>query len=610
MISKTILFLSCVLLLIIMFERIQNNIVFTFYFKYEVKESEVAEKLLFRDFLIKFNKSYARGEFEMRYQNFKENLIKIERLNSRSRHATYGVTKFSDWTREELAAMLLPKGVGMCEPRFNKTCPRSPNSNMNKKNKDRMTCCKQRGLTSSNITASSDWWKEENTKRLQRKEMCKCRRSRVIRNPKIEKIPHKLDWRERHAVGPILNQRRCAACWAFSIIGVMESRAFIQNYGFNQLSIQELIDCSFDKEKSKTGCHEGRAIVEALGYLCEKKFKVTTESNYPLTTTVDKLNHAVQIVGYDTTANPPYYILRNSWGADWGENGYAKLAIGGNQCVADIVLGFDDVDSYIKRNIPYLGAAVGRSANRIGGASFNIDGVTYNLAKNIGKNHLHGGIVGFDKVNWTTTVDGNKVIFSYLSKDGEEGYPGDLLTNITYELTDDNHFHVDFMSTTTKKTVVNLTNHSYFNLAGHDSVGGTPFDLRTPKRLGDIISKNEMLFDNNFCVTTFDKQGLHYVSRVVHPPSGRYLEVYSDQPGVQLYTSYYLPAPTDPALIGKGGVGYRRHGAFCLETQNYPDAVHHDNFPNPILKPGGIYRHKVIYSFGAEHSDEPMVVPS
>ncbi|XP_073954813.1 galactose mutarotase-like [Choristoneura fumiferana] len=310
--------------------------------------------------------------------------------------------------------------------------------------------------------------------------------------------------------------------------------------------------------------------------------------------------------------------------------------------VADIVLGFDDVDSYIKRNIPYLGAAVGRSANRIGGASFNIDGVTYNLAKNIGKNHLHGGIVGFDKVNWTTTVDGNKVIFSYLSKDGEEGYPGDLLTNITYELTDDNHFHVDFMSTTTKKTVVNLTNHSYFNLAGHDSgaeelfnhvaavfadkitetdsdsiptgrftpVGGTPFDLRTPKRLGDIISKNQMLFDNNFCVTTFDKQGLHYVSRVVHPPSGRYLEVYSDQPGVQLYTSYYLPAPTDPALIGKGGVGYRRHGAFCLETQNYPDAVHHDNFPSSILKPGGIYRHKVIYSFGAEHSDEPMVVPS
>ncbi|XP_073954620.1 cathepsin O-like [Choristoneura fumiferana] len=407
MISKTILFLSCVLLLIIMFERIQNNIVFTFYFKYEVKESEVAEKLLFRDFLIKFNKSYARGEFEMRYQNFKENLIKIERLNSRSRHATYGVTKFSDWTREELAAMLLPKGVGMCEPRFNKTCPRSPNSNMNKKNKDRMTCCKQRGLTSSNITASSDWWKEENTKRLQRKEMCKCRRSRVIRNPKIEKIPHKLDWRERHAVGPILNQRRCAACWAFSIIGVMESRAFIQNYGFNQLSIQELIDCSFDKEKSKTGCHEGRAIVEALGYLCEKKFKVTTESNYPLTlaeekcyrtakglrgisrfsnscdmyknegklleeltrgpvvamvyaellfnynrgviaenceTTVDKLNHAVQIVGYDTTANPPYYILRNSWGADWGENGYAKLAIGGNQCGVAFTVAYFDVN--------------------------------------------------------------------------------------------------------------------------------------------------------------------------------------------------------------------------------------------------------------------------
>ncbi|XP_061717200.1 galactose mutarotase isoform X1 [Cydia pomonella] len=308
--------------------------------------------------------------------------------------------------------------------------------------------------------------------------------------------------------------------------------------------------------------------------------------------------------------------------------------------IADIALGFDDVDSYVQRNVPYFGATVGRCANRIARAQFEIDGVEYKLAKNIGENHLHGGIVGFDKANWHTTVDGNKVIFSYLSADGEEGYPGDLVTSVTYELTDDDRFHVDFQSMATKKTVVNLTNHSYFNLAGHDGgaqelmnhvvalfadkitetdensiptgrltkVGGTPFDLRTPKRLGDIISKNPKLFDDNFCITTFGKEDLHYISRVVQPPSGRYLEVYSDQPGVQLYTSYFLPAPTDAALIGKGGVGYRRHGAFCLETKKYPDAVHHEKFSSPILKPGDVYRHRVVYEFGSESASEPTVV--
>ncbi|XP_045539489.1 galactose mutarotase [Papilio machaon] len=307
----------------------------------------------------------------------------------------------------------------------------------------------------------------------------------------------------------------------------------------------------------------------------------------------------------------------------------------------DVVLGFDDINGYVERNEPYLGATVGRCANRIRGANFQIDGADFQLAKNVSEHdHLHGGLVGFDKVNWNSVVDGYKVTFSYLSKDGEEGYPGDLLTNVTYDVTDDDVINVQFIATSTKKTVINLTNHSYFNLAGHDTgaeelynhvisinadritettpqsiptggfvnVGGTPFDLRIPIRLGDVMKQGQNLFDDNFCINTYGNKDLNFVSRVSHPRSGRYLEVYSDQPGVQLYTANFLPFPDQEALVGKSGVGYRRHGAFCLETQNYPDAVHHPNFPSPILKPGDIYKHKVTYRFGTEKYNYPQVV--
>ncbi|CAG9571897.1 unnamed protein product [Danaus chrysippus] len=307
--------------------------------------------------------------------------------------------------------------------------------------------------------------------------------------------------------------------------------------------------------------------------------------------------------------------------------------------IVDVVLGFDDLDGYVNRNTPYLGATVGRCANRIGGASFNIDGIEYKLAKNVGQDHLHGGIIGFNKANWNSTRVGNKVIFSHLSKDGDEGYPGDLLTNVIYEVKDDDTIYVEFLATATKRTVVNLTNHSYFNLAGHDSgaeelynhviminadkitettsesiptgkfikVGGTPYDLRAPKRLGDAMTSTGYGFDDNFCVNMYDKD-LTFVSRVSHPSSGRYLEVYSDQPGVQLYTSNSLPSPYEEALVGKKGVGYRRHGAFCLETQKFPDAVHHENFPSALLTPGDVYVHKVNYRFGVNNADTPHVV--
>ncbi|KPJ06986.1 Aldose 1-epimerase [Papilio machaon] len=336
----------------------------------------------------------------------------------------------------------------------------------------------------------------------------------------------------------------------------------------------------------------------------------------------------------------------------------------------DVVLGFDDINGYVERNEPYLGATVGRCANRIRGANFQIDGADYQLATKDFQKHIVKMYVNtLINVNWKSVVDGYKVTFSYLSKDAEEGYPGDLLTNVTYDVTDDDVINVQFIATSTKKTVINLTNHSYFNLAGHNTgaeevynhvisvnadritettpqsiptggfvnVGGTPFDLRIPIRLGDVMKQGQNLFHDNFCINTYGNKDLNFVSRVSHPRSGRYLEVYSDQPGVQLYTANFLPFPDQEALgrylevysdqpgvqlytanflpfpdqealVGKSGVGYRRHGAFCLETQNYPDAVHHPNFPSPILKPGDIYKHKVMYRFGTEKYNYPQVV--
>ncbi|XP_049878814.1 galactose mutarotase isoform X2 [Pectinophora gossypiella] len=264
--------------------------------------------------------------------------------------------------------------------------------------------------------------------------------------------------------------------------------------------------------------------------------------------------------------------------------------------ITDIVLGFDDLDGYVTRNTPYFGAAIGRCANRIGGATFDIDGATYNVAKNIGNNHLHGGIVGFDKVNWKSTVDGAKVTFSYFSKDLEEGYPGNLVVSVSYEVTDDDR--------------ITETDSDSIPTGNFSKVGGTPYDLRVAKRLGDVMDQLPGLYDDNFCVTSYENKGLTFVSHVVHPSSGRFLEVYSNQPGVQFYTSNGLPAPDQEAIIGKGGVGYRRHGAFCLETQNYPDAIHHQNFPKVVLSPGEVYDHKVVYSFGVDKRSSPQVVQS
>jgi len=316
----------------------------------------------------------------------------------------------------------------------------------------------------------------------------------------------------------------------------------------------------------------------------------------------------------------------------------------------DIALGFDGMNGYLAANNPYFGATIGRVCNRTGQGKFTLDGKEYHLGQNRPPNHLHGGNIGFDKFNWSAIINGNKVVMSHVNNDGFEGYPGTVLTFVTYELTENDEFKVSLAATTSKPTPINLTNHSYYNLAGHgggyeelynhsvtlnadqltvtdaqgvstgeiSSVAGTPFDLRVRQNLGSAIANlPKSGFDNNYCVTKGSDQQLTFVARVVHEKSGRTMEIYSDQPGVQFYTSNFMPdadnniypkgkthdaTPLNAGqpINGKGGVQYRKHAGFALETQKYPDSVNHANFPSVIVRPGDFYRHEFVYKFGIE----------
>ncbi|XP_050310782.1 galactose mutarotase-like [Anthonomus grandis grandis] len=297
-----------------------------------------------------------------------------------------------------------------------------------------------------------------------------------------------------------------------------------------------------------------------------------------------------------------------------------------NGKIEDIVTGFDTIEEYFSEKNRYYGATIGRVANRTAKGEMNVDGIDYKLAVNNGPNHLHGGLKGFDKVLWNYRVDGTKLILTYHSKDMEEGYPGDLIATVTMQLTPSNQFQIDYKAVVTKTTPVNMTNHTYFNLGGIGSgsvglyqheitinadkytevdsnatptgnliaVSGTTFDLRVPKLLGDVIHKvpNAPGYDHNFCITRpSTSKVVTFVAKALHKPSGRAMEVYSDQPGVQFYTGNFIPESE-----GKGAK-YVKHGAFCLETQIYPDAVHHANFPEVLVYPGQEYRHFTSFNF-------------
>ncbi len=300
---------------------------------------------------------------------------------------------------------------------------------------------------------------------------------------------------------------------------------------------------------------------------------------------------------------------------------------------ADIVLGFDTLAKYVKDS-PYFGAIIGRFANRIARGHFTLDGKTYTLAINNGPNALHGGLVGFDKVIWNadpfTTDSSAGIVWTHTSPDGDQGYPGTLKLRVTYTLTDANELVINYEATTDKPTIINLTNHCYFNLAGAGhgnildelvminadsmtpidsteiptgkvvSVAGTPFDFRIPTTIGARINEpNQQLkfaggYDHNFVLNRSDS-GLTHAARVVDPTTGRTLDVYTSQPGLQFYTGNFL----DGSFSGIGGVYVRRAG-FTLETQHYPDSPNHPNFPSVVLRPGETFHSTTIFKFGVE----------
>ena len=322
------------------------------------------------------------------------------------------------------------------------------------------------------------------------------------------------------------------------------------------------------------------------------------------------------------------YTLRNSKGAEAKIMNYGGIVQSLTMPdrtgkFADIALGYDNVDGYVKVT-PYFGALIGRYGNRIGGAKFSLEGQTYTLATNNGPNSLHGGVKGFDKVVWNTVkVTGNSLELQYLSKDGEEGFPGNLNVTAVYTLTDDNELKLTFKATTDKATVCNLTHHSYFNLRGQGNgdilghelylnsdkttpvdkeliptgeiadVTGTPFDFRKPTAIGARINDpNTVLqygpgYDHNWIVNQ---------ARVTEPTTGRVMEVLSDEPAVQFYAGNFL----DGTITGKGGKVYQKRTGFCLEPQHYPDSPNKANFPSVELKPGQTYHNTIIYKFSTK----------
>ncbi|XP_012058042.1 PREDICTED: aldose 1-epimerase-like [Atta cephalotes] len=300
--------------------------------------------------------------------------------------------------------------------------------------------------------------------------------------------------------------------------------------------------------------------------------------------------------------------------------------------IADVVLGFDNIEGYLSSENPYFGATIGRVANRIGKATFVVDGQRYNVSKNSGENSLHGGTHGWSSKVWNATIQDDCVVMTLVSPDDDEGYPGSVTAIVSFQLTNDGELRIEMKAHSEKATPINLTNHSYFNLAGHatnaselykhmitinadcwtvtdsesiptgeiQSVVNTIMDLRNLKKFGDVIDKVPGGgYDNNFCLPKSYNDGkVNFVAKVVHPSSGRSLKVYSNQPGVQLYTTNSVP---ENGIVGKNGAKYFKHAAFCLETQNYPDAINHENFPNSVLQPGDTYNHVVLYKFGVKN---------
>ena len=329
------------------------------------------------------------------------------------------------------------------------------------------------------------------------------------------------------------------------------------------------------------------------------------------------------------------YTLRNTAGievaiTDFGGHIVSIKTPDKHGKFADIALGFDDLSGYQEKN-PYFGASVGRYANRIAGGRFTLEGKQYQLPVNNGENSLHGGTKGFDKRLWKSREvpgeGGSALELTYVSQDGEEGYPGTLTSTVLFTLKEENELQLDYSATTDAATVLNLTNHSYFDLTGQPaseitghkitinadsftpvnrhliptgelrSVAGTPFDFRQPALIGARIDEDDeqlklaLGYDHNFVL---NGHGLRLAARAEDPGSGRTLEVHTTQPGVQFYSGNHL----DGSVAGKGGVRYRFRYGFCLETQHFPDSPNQASFPSTELRPGQLFHQQTVFKFG------------
>jgi aldose 1-epimerase len=332
------------------------------------------------------------------------------------------------------------------------------------------------------------------------------------------------------------------------------------------------------------------------------------------------------------------FILYNRNGAEVSVTNYGAKIVSihvpdKNGKFVDVVLGKSNIDDYLNDQEPYFGAVCGRTANRIADGAFMLEGQEYHLAINNGPNSLHGGIKGFNSVVWDARqTDSQTLELTYLSRDGEEGFPGNLSVTLVYRLTDENALEITYRATTDKTTILNLTNHSYFNLSGEgdpyigdhelqinavyflptndvaiplgkpENVEGSPFDFRSLHTIGERIEEEHTQliygngYDHNFILDKTEK-GVSFAAKAISPKTGIILEVYTTEPGIQLYTGNYL----DGSFPGKNGHHYPKRSAFCLETQHYPDSIHHPDFPSIILKPGQVFDSKTIFKFSINY---------
>ncbi|HRJ71949.1 MAG TPA: aldose epimerase family protein [Terrimicrobiaceae bacterium] len=327
------------------------------------------------------------------------------------------------------------------------------------------------------------------------------------------------------------------------------------------------------------------------------------------------------------------YTLANDTGmtvtlTDYGAAVLSILVPDRGGAATDVVLGFDDLAGYLSAENPYFGCTVGRFANRISSGSFSLDGKSFQLARNDGDHHLHGGPTGFSRQLWKAEVQAqdNAIRFHRISPDGEEGFPGSLAVSVTYALErQGNALRITYEATTDRPTILNLTNHTYFNLAGAGSVldhrvridadrhtvagagniptgaiadvQGTPLDLRQAAPIGsrlEALGGTPSGFDHNYVLNPGAARGETAAAEVEDPKTGRVLQVFTHQPGLQFYTANYL----NGSFAGKSGTRYAQHAGFCLETQHFPDAPNHENFPSTVLRPGEIFRSQTTYVFG------------